>query len=116
MINMLTTDKNGSIVTVIAEVIMDHRTAKQIVAIKAYARLLNVCDDWAAQRWVVYGHAVRWAKSYEIKTMTTKERLDDVKAELKQCFEQDVRDERLILQLREELIKLTARLIREERE
>ncbi len=37
------------------------RCCKQCDAVKAYADLLGICEDWAAYRWVVYGHARRWA-------------------------------------------------------
>ena len=41
------------------------RCCKQCDAIKAYGKLLNICDEWAARRWIMYGHAARWAKYYD---------------------------------------------------
>ena len=41
------------------------RCCRQCEAIKAYAKLLGVCEEWAAYRWCVYGHAARYAKYYK---------------------------------------------------
>ena len=41
------------------------RCCKQCEAIKAYAKLLGICEEWAAYRWCVYGHAARFAKYYK---------------------------------------------------
>ena len=46
-----------------AELLYQERCCRQCEAIKAYARFLNICDEWAAKRWDVYGHARRWAKN-----------------------------------------------------
>jgi hypothetical protein len=40
------------------------RCCKQCDAVKAYGRLLGISDDDAARRWIVYGHAERFAKYY----------------------------------------------------
>jgi hypothetical protein len=41
------------------------RCCRQCEAIKAYAKLLGICEEWAAHRWCVYGHAARYAKYYK---------------------------------------------------
>ena len=41
------------------------RCCKQCEAIQAYGKLLGICDEWAATRWCVYGHARRWANKWD---------------------------------------------------
>ena len=41
------------------------RCCKQCEAIKAYAKLLGIKEEWGAYRWVVYNHARRWANKYK---------------------------------------------------
>ena len=41
------------------------RCCRQCEAVKAYGRLLGICEEWAAYRWCVYGHAARFAKYYK---------------------------------------------------
>lgn len=95
------------------------RACRQLRVIRRYAKSLKVSVEIACYRWVDVGNAKRWAKGED---MSTKSEIEDVKSELstinQQCIDKPGNSElkRMRQQLREELIKLTAKLIQEEKE
>ncbi len=95
------------------------RACRQLRVIKRYAKSIRVSIEIACYRWVDVGNAKRWAEGED---MSTKTEIEEVKSELstinQQCIDKPGSSElkRIRQQLREELIKLTAKLIREEKE